>query len=290
MIDRRTALALLAAGTAGASGLPAPAGAAAGAAAGRPAHAFDPRDQRQLALAFRKLAWSADEAVSYWWMRGTRYGVQGSVATPFWDMYVAAWFTTRDTGDGTYDVRLTSANFYTPVGGDTLLEKFANPYTGRTVDVPYGRPRAIVAKYDLKGGSPFGTRIPGMKSTVSSDIGPAWIEGDELAIRGDLVLHAEPEQPAPGRRSLTVNDWSTYVGSLAEVMDPAVRNPAAAQVFVDVLDFPAWLQMGDAPGTFVSHCYARKVRSYAAMPATWRRHFEAKFPDLAQDPGALVRP
>jgi hypothetical protein len=289
-MDRRTALALLAAGTAGASAaLPVPAGAATNGAAARRAPAFDPTDQRQLALAFRKLAWSADDQVSFWWMRGTRYGVQGSVATPFWDMYVAAWFTTRDTGDGTYEVKLTGANFYTPVGRDTLLEKFDNPYTGKTVDVPYGRPRASVTQYDLKGGSPFGGKIPGMKSTLGSDIGPAWVEGDEIGINGDLMLHAEPEQPGPGRRTLTVNDWSTYVGSLREVMDPAVRNPAAMQTFVDVLDFPAWLQMGDTPGTFVSRCYARKVKSYAAMPATWRRHFEAKFPDLAQDPGALVR-
>jgi hypothetical protein len=287
-MDRRTALALLAAGTAGASALPAPASAAANATARR-TPVFDPSDQRQLALAFRKLAWSADDQVSFWWMRGTRYGVQGSVATPFWDMHIAAWFTTRDTGDGTYEVKLTGSNFYTPLGSDTLLEKFANPYTGRTIDVPYGRPRATVAKYDLKGGSPFGTRIPGMKSTVGSDIGPAWVQGDELAIRGDLMLHAVPEEPGPGKRTLTVNDWSTYVGSLREVLDPAVRNPEATQTFMDVLDFPAWLQMGDTPGTFVSHCYARKVKSYAAMPAIWRRHFEAKFPDLAQDPGALVR-
>ena len=253
------------------------------------APAFDPTDPRQLATAFRKLAWSMDDQVSFWWMRGTRYGVQGSVATPFWDMHVAAWFTTRDTGDGTYEVKLTGSNFYSPVGRDTLLEKFDNPYTGKTIDVPYNRPRASVTKYDLKGGSPFGGKIPGMKSTVGSDIGPAWVVGDELAIRGDLMLHAVPEEPGPGKRTLTVNDWSTYVGSLREVMDPAVRNPAATQTFMDVLDFPAWLQMGDTPGTFVSHCYARKVTSYAAMPAIWRQHFEAKFPDLAADPGALVR-
>lgn len=281
MMDRRTALALLAAGSAA---LPS----AARAATARPL-AFDPNDQRQLATAFRKLAWSMDDQVSFWWMRGTRYGVQGSVATPFWDMYVAAWFTTRDTGDGTYEVKLTGSNFYTPVGKDTLLEKFDNPYTGKVIDVPYGRPRASVTKYDLKGGSPFSGNIPGMKSTVASDIGPAWVEGDEIGIQGDLVLHAEPMEPGPGRRTLTVNDWSTYVGSLREVLDPGVRNPAAVQMFTDVLDFPAWLQMGDTPGTFVSRCYARKVTSYAAMPATWRRHFEARFPDLARDPGALVR-
>ncbi len=280
MMHRRTALALLS-GTLGSCALPSLA-----AAVARPV--FDPADPRQLALAFRKMAYSMDDGVSFWWMKGTRYGVVGSVATPFWEMYVGAWFTTRNRPDGNYEVRIGSANFYTAPGDDKLLERFANPYTGKTVDVPYGRPRATTTVYDLKGGNPFGSgSMPGMKTTLATDIGPASVEGDELMIRGDLLMHAEPVEP--GKRTFTVNDWSTYVGSLAEVLDPAQLNPACAQVFNDVLDFPAWLQMGDHPGTYVSRCYGRKVTRYAAMPAVWRRHFEAKLPDLASDPGALVR-
>jgi hypothetical protein len=280
MMHRRTALALLT-GTLGICALPSLA-----ATGVRPG--FDPADPKQLALAFRKLAYSMDDKVSFWWMKGTRYGVVGSVATPFWEMYVGAWFTTRNLPDGNYEVRITGANFYTAPGDDALLKRFANPYTGRTVEVPYTRPKATNTVYDLKGGNPFGSgSMPGMKTTVATDIGPAWVQGDELMIRGDLVLHAEPSDPA--KRTFTVNDWSTYVGSLAAVLDPAQPNPPCAQMFTDVLDFPAWLQMGDQPGTYVSRCYGRKVPRYQDMPAVWRRHFEAVLPDLAADPGALVR-
>ena len=90
-------------------------------------------------------------------------------------------------------------------------------------------------------------------------------------------------------KSFAVNDWSTYVGSLAEVSDPKVRNAAAAQTFTDVLTYPAWLQMGDKPGTFVSRCYGRKVFRFEAMPAAWRSFFAWKFPTAAADAGALVR-
>jgi hypothetical protein len=290
MIRRRTALSLLAGAAVGATALP-PAALAASQAKGRgkgKAAAFDPKDPQQLALAFRKLAYSADETLTFWWMKGTRYGVTGSLATAFWDMYVAAWFTTRDLPDGKYEVKMSGCNFYTPPGGTTLLEKFENPYTGKTVDVPYGRPRTSTTLMDLKGGSAFaGAAPPGMKSTRNTDIGPAWVEGEALHVQGDIMMHNEPLEP--GKRSFTVQDWSTYIGTVADVLDPKMKNPPSAQMFNDILDFPPWLQMGDYKGTYVSRCYGRKVYDYPSMPALWRGFFEQKFPDVAKDPGAVLR-
>jgi hypothetical protein len=283
MIHRRTALGLLAAAAAGASAIPTLA-----LAAGKGGAVFDPANQDHLALAFRKLAYSMDDKLTFWWMKGTRYGVTGPVATPFWDMYVAAWFTTRNLPDGKYEVTISGSNFYTAPGATSLLEKFNNPFTGKTVDVPYGKPRKSVNVMDRRGGSPFGTvDAPGMKTTRQTDIGPAWVEGDNVHVQGDIMMHMEPLEA--GKRSFTVNDWSTYIGTVADVLNPKMTNPPAAQMFNDILDFPPWLQMGDYKGAYVSRCYGRKVYAYASMPATWRRLFEQKFPDIAKDPGAVLK-
>ena len=283
MIQRRTALGLFA----GAVALPALAHASS--KEQRKGPAFDPADQDQLALAYRKLAYSADDKLTFWWMKGTRYGVTGSVATPFWDMYVAAWFTTRDLPDGKYEVKLASGNLYTAPGGTALLNKFANPYTGETVDVPYAKPRVSTTLYDSMGGSAFGSmQIPGMKVAAKSDaIGPARIEGDTIYVQSDLMLHAQSVDAS--RPEFTVNDWSTYIGSLADVMNPKKPNPPAAQMFNDILDFPGWLKMGDHKGTYLSRCYGRKVHAYALMPEVWRKLFEQKFPEVAKDPGAVLK-
>ena len=246
----------------------------------------DLRDPRQLSLAFHKLAWSMDDTLSFWWLRGVRYGMRGAVATPFWDMHVGLWFRTRDIGNDRYEVLRASANFYTPVGESSLLEQFANPFTGQTLPVRYAPPRRVTQTYALDGRGPTRETVPGMNGTTLATIGPAWLEGDELAIQGDIVLRNEPT--ATSQRAFNVNDWSTYVGSWREVRDPAIRNPAAAQTFTDVLDFPAWLQMGDTQGTFVSRCYGRKVTRYEDMPTIWRRHFEARFPEVARNPAALL--
>ena len=284
MIRRRTALGLLAGAAAGAAALPS----AAVAADRTKAPAFDPKNPDHVALAYRKLAYSADDKLTYWWMKGTRYGVTGSRATAFWDMYVAAWFTTRDLPDGKYEVKMSGCNFYTPPGGSTLLEKFDNPFTGKTVDVPYGKPRVSTTLMDARGGSAFaGGDAPGMKSTRNTDIGPAWVEGEVVHVQGDLMLHNEPLEA--GKRSFTVQDWSTYIGTVADVLNPKLKNPPSAQMFNDILDFPPWLQMGDYKGTYVSRCYGRKVYKYESMPALWRGFFEQKFPDIAKDPGAILK-
>lgn len=257
-------------------------------AASRKAAAFDPADPDQLALAFRKLAHSLDDSLTWWWLHGTRYGIVGSVATPLWDMHVGTWLRTRDLPDGRYEVKSAGANFYTLPGETKLLERFANPYTGKTVDVPYGPPRASVTLYDRKGGSPFANfRMPGMKiGRQESDFGPAWVHDDEVMVRGDFMLHAEPEDPS--RPTFTVNDWSTYVGKLTDVADPRVQNPPCAQDFNDILDFPAWLQMPGHPGTYYSRCFGRKVFRYEQMPAQWRTLFEGRLPQEAKDPGGLL--
>jgi len=282
MMKRRTALGILA-GAAGAASLPL---AARTAEAKDPAHAaFDPANPAHVALAFRKLAWSMDDSLTFHWLHGTRYGVQGSLLTPFWEMHVATWFKVRDLGEGRYEVRSAGANFYTLPGEAKLLEKFNNPYTGETVDVPYGAPRAMTAVYDATGGAPF-PDMPGMKTTHKADLGPAWIEGDEVRVRGDNFMHAEPNEP--GKKSFTVQDMSTYVGKIADIMNPKVKNPPAQHMFNDVLDFPKYLKMGDQPGTYFSRCYGRKVYRYADMPATWRALFEGRFPVIAKDPGALL--
>ena len=282
-MSRRTALGLNgAAGTMLVTGGLAPRAAAAG-------HTIDLEDQAQVFNAFRKLAHSADDKVGWWWLRGTRFGVVDSVATPFWDMYVATWFRTRDLDNGGYEVTMAGANFYTPPNETTLLRAFDNPFTGEQVPVEYRAPRVSTVAMTPEKSSPFGEfSMPGMKSRQTSAVGPAWIEGEDFVIRGDLELIAEPIDPTAGGRTFVVNDWSTYVGKLSEVTDPAVKNAQCRQYFTDILRWPAWLNMGDQPGSYVSRCYGRKETSMEQMPATWQKLFAEAQPEAAKDPASLL--
>ncbi|HEY0942329.1 MAG TPA: DUF1838 family protein [Steroidobacter sp.] len=286
MIKRRTVLGLMGA----AAGMATIGQTASAARAARGSRSLDLEDKRQLALAFRRLAYSLDNSVTFWWMRGTRYGVVDSVATPFWDMYVGAWFTTRDLSEDSYEVTMASANFYTPVNSGELLTSFRNPYTEEVVPVTYIEPKPWRTVFSPEGGSAFGGgESSGMKTTRSDAPGPGWIEGEDVVIRGDMVMNSVPVDPASGLKPFHVNDWSTYVGKLADVANPKVKSAPAVQYFTDILSWPKWLRMGDLPGSFVSRCYGRKVFAYEQMPATWRRLFEQAMPEKAKNAADLVK-
>lgn len=285
MIARRTVLGLLgaAASMATISGT--------SRAAKRPQPSWPPPDlgnRQELLHVYRKLAYSLDETVTFWWMRGTRYGLVDTVTTPFWDMHIGAWLRTRDLDEGSYEVTMASANFYTPPDSTELLEVFQNPYTGKQVPINYHAPRARRNVMGPDGSSPFGG-VPGMTTTDrSTDKGPGWIEGEDVVVRGDSMLRAVPTDAGPDARPFVVNDWSTYVGSLAEVSNPGVKNPASVQYFNDILSWPEWLQMGDHPGNYVSRCFGRKVFAYDQMPAVWRQLFERALPESAKDPYGVL--
>ena len=286
MLNRRNALALLGASAGGLAGGTIVQAAGSGRAA--PAAPPDLGDRRQLARAFRKLAYSLDDAVTFWWMRGTRYGMVDSVATPLWDMHVATWFRTRDLDGDAFEVTSAGANYYTLPDSTELLEVFSNPYTGAELPVRYSPSKASRRVIGPAGEAIDTGAIPGMQITQRDHVNSGWIEGDDVVIRGDTLIHAEPLDPAAGARALHVNDWSTYIGPLAEMADPKSRNVRGAQYFNDVLTWPKWLQMGDRPGSFLSRCYGRKVFAYAQMPALWRRLFERVQPEAARDPAGLL--
>ena len=282
-LQRRTVLGLMgAAALAGVAGV-AEAGKAKGTAA-----TLDLADREQLALAYRKMAFSADDSLAFWWLRGTRYGVVDSVATPMWDMHVGAWMRTRDLDGGAFEVTMVNANLYTAPGGTDLIKGVRNPYTGQELTFPSYELKAMTSRHDRDGGSAFGFKPPGMKTTVESGIGPAWIDGDDLVINGDMVLHAYPEADKPGAKPMHVNDWSTYIASLADVANPRVRNAAAAHYFNDINSWPAWMQMGDLPGSYVSRAFGRKVFAYDRMPALFRKLMADRYPAVAKDPLALL--
>ncbi|TXS91982.1 DUF1838 domain-containing protein [Parahaliea maris] len=283
-LSRRSALGLMGATAAGAV-LPGQMALGAGGVTKVP----DLADAATLSSAFRKTAYSMDEKVYFWWLRGTRFGVVDAEATPFWDMYVGTWFTTKDLGEGDYEVTMAGANFYTPPGSTELLESFQNPYTGETVPVSYRAPKPWKTVMGPEGGAAFAPDMPGMKMTRSTAAGPGWIEGDDVVIRGDMLVYAEPLDPDSDKKAFRVNDWSTYVAKLSDVADPAVKSAPCVQYFTDILTWPKWLNMGDQPGSYVSRCFGRKVASVEEMPATWRKLFAQALPEAAKDPVSLLQ-
>jgi hypothetical protein len=244
---------------------------------------FDPGSAADRALAFRKLAWSMDDHVTYSWLRGRRYGLHQGTLYPFWDMVVGTMFRVQDRGDGRYDVTSIGASFYTDVHSGRMIDMFDNPLTGKRIKIGFFPPAPQTISYGPDGriDTPRGV-LAGLGRTVA--IGPAWAEGGDLFVMGDTMLHG-----ALNDRAVHVNDLDTYVGSLRDVLDPAQKNPPARILFNDLNTWPPWLEMGDIEGTYFSRALGRKVFALADMPALWQSEMLRRLPQIARDPVGVLR-
>jgi hypothetical protein len=248
---------------------------------------LDVANPDHVALIHRKLCFNLDGAPTFMWLRATRLGLVDSRFTPFWEMHVGQAFTTRDLSGGEYEVTSWSAIFYTDLDTGKFIDTFKNPYTGKTIAIRYNPPRVTKRRHTRTGEEREPLDRPGMTVETNTDIGPAWIEGDAVWVRGDTRVRLEPKEPGQGRIS-QVNDWSTFYGALKDVADPDNKNPPSTWIFNDINTWSAWLEMGDHPGNYVSRGLGQKEFRFDDMPATWRTLLAERYPDFAKDPvGAL---
>jgi hypothetical protein len=245
---------------------------------GQPAYAFNPAVVPDRALAFRKLAFSLDDSVTYTWLRGRRYGLHQGRLYPFWDMVVGTMLRVADHGGGRYDVTSIGASVYTDVTSGKKIESFDNPLTGKRVKIGFFPPVPQTIGFGPEGrvDTPRGV-LAGLERTAVT--GPVWVEGDDVFVAGDTMLHGDLDH-----RPVHVNDLTTYVGRLRDVMDPKQRNPPARIIFNDLNTWPPWLEMGDIEGVYVSRAFGRKVFALGDMPALWVAEMNRLVPGIGRDP------
>ncbi len=257
--------------------------------AARPAKAattlLNPNDPDDLYTIHRKLSHSFDTRVVYWYIRAVRYGLVDSQFTPFWDMHVGFLSVTEDEGEG-HRTKNMSAIFYTDLNTGKLLETFDNPYTGEKIPVPQPGLGRSSGLYNKQGRANPPAERPGVTLTSYSDIGPAWVIGDDVWCRGDTGFRAVPTTDEGSL--LQINDWTTYHGSIAEVSDPDVKSAAATETFNDIITWPAWLNMTGMPGNYVSRGFGRKSSTMDGMPPEWSAIMRDLYPKEFADPRAYI--
>ncbi len=245
----------------------------------------DPNTVDGLYNIHRKLHFSFDDRVVYWYLRAIRYGLVDSAFTPFWDMHVGFISVSENEGDD-FRMKIMSAIFYTDIETGMLLENFDNPFKGERI--PVRQPGALRASrlYDKVGMVTDPIERPGMNATQDGSIGPAWIVGDDVWCRADTATRLEPT--SVDGRLFQVYDWSTFHGSISEVADPDVASAHCTQTFVDLLTWPDWLNMGDLPGNYVSRGFGRKSWSMDGMPPEWSAIMRDQYPKAYDDPRSYI--
>jgi hypothetical protein len=285
-IDRRRFTSGLAlAGAALATGAAAAATGAGPAGGGGAAPAGALEDPANLHRAYRRVRFAGDERIVFWWMRGRRYGFVDTVLTPFFDMHVGSMHRCRDLGDGRYEVRTASAMYHTDIASGALVESWANPVTGRTVQFSYPAPAAAVTTYTYAAGVQDGPSPPGMKMERRHVLAPLELVGEEAWLREESWLVV---QYAATGRSQRVHDMYTFSSPAAALRDAARAFVPASVHFNDYNGWSPRFEMGDAPGSSVARCSGRKVAGVDELPRPFLELARRLHPDAFRDPARTL--
>ena len=89
---------------------------------------LDPSDPNHTLMITRKLAHSMDGNIFCWWAKLRRMAVVDKIATPLWNVHVAALLRTRDLDEGgAYETTAISMVFYTDLETGEYLEDIPEP-------------------------------------------------------------------------------------------------------------------------------------------------------------------
>lgn len=284
-MKRRTALALLGGTSLALQSAPTLIGAQGAQARESNGH-LNPDNADDLYVIHRKLNYTFDDRLVFWFIEAVRNGLVDSQFTPLWNMHVGFISSIKDLDDDRFEVRTMSSIFYSDLERKALLETFDNPYTGERIDVRQPSLGVSVRTFDRKGMIASRTPRPGMTMDEYGDVGPAWVIGDDVWCRGDTGFRAEPI--GDDGRLLQVNDWTTFHGSIREVSDPDVKSAHSTKTFNDINTWPSWLNMGDHPGNYVSRGFGRKSWSIEDMPDIWQLFMRDRYPKEYLDPRARI--
>ena len=243
------------------------------------------RSQAGLLRTLMKLRAALDDRVTLEWFKGVVYGVADSAMTPLFTVNAVAFAYYEETQAGDFRGRRVEVTYHGDLERDRLIERFDNPYTGGTVDVPLSRTPlqdAVIGRNGLV----VPARIGPMRIEAETGLGPGLVNGGRCWVRLDTrsTVFADGVD-AP------VNEYGesiTYAGDSREVADPGVLSAACQLSYTNAMSWRPWLQMQGRPGHTMTAACGEKVESLAELPPDLRDFVRTRHPDLAEDARAVL--
>lgn len=256
---------------------------------------LNPANLEDIHFMQRKLAYTYDDRLVFWYIRAVRYGLQDGIFTPFWNMHAGYAFRIEDLDEYRYRSFAIGKIFYTDLKTGELLKYFDNPYTGERRQVEQPELVRFNRTHGLRGveraaASPVETnKDETSRGTVThnDDIGPAWIIGDDVWVNGDIVERRE--LPNDLGHVVQVNDWFTSHGSLSNVANPDLKSAPSTHTFNDINTFNSpWIGMDGIDASSVSRGFGRKTHAVQEMPDSWRKFMAESHPEILADVSGAI--
>jgi hypothetical protein len=190
----------------------------------------------------------------------------------------------RRVNDDTFEARALEIGFFTDLTTGAVLDKWRNPVTGTTVDVPHTRmgPSRIIVTAD-------GLTVP----RLSGEAAGLALEHSFQApvVVGDHVWVTERinvDSP-PGPKPFVYNELSTYYARKSELDDPAIASVATQVQYQSLITYRPWMGFGDAPGHTIARGSGMHVARMEDLPPYYLELTRQRHPDVLKDPLALLK-
>lgn len=247
-------------------------------AAARPLDPANPADARMI---YRKLRYRTDDGLLFSWIKGPYMASIGGDLIPLYALNLASIQRVTQNSDGSFHLTDLEISFRVDVQTGERLKTLHNPITGETVTVG-GRgpvPTQVTVSADNEIMIPAAPGQPKYEHTRAPvSIFP--LGRTELALRD----RAHTRVTAPDGSVSHMNEVSTFAGPRDIVLDPRTTTVNARVQSNDVRSWPAWLKMGDRPGSLGLFANGGKVSRFADLPDDWHAMLKQYYPQIAADP------
>jgi hypothetical protein len=261
-------------------------GAVALAAAARPAWplaGLDLANRRDLLTALVKMRGATDERLVIGYVVGARYAVPEHKAIPMMGILAATFSQYRRLSDDSFEARALEIAYFTDLSTGKLLEKWKNPVTGVTVDVPLtrmGPSRATLTADGLSVANPSGAAA-GLR--LNHVFQPPVVVGDSVWVTEQINVDGPP-----GPRPFVYNEFSTLCASKSELDDPARATVPTQVQYQSLITYRPWMGFGDTPGHTLARGAGQRAASIGELPAYYLELTKRFHPDVLRDPLAAL--
>lgn len=244
-----------------------------------------PVTQAEQLRAYILMRGALDDRVVTGWAQARYFGMVDAQATPLFSVVSATLTRYRPAPNGGFEAIGAEFAFFVDSATGKVLERFRNPYTGETVDIPVGGlpPSKLIIQPDLK--FRLGRNVPGL--LFDHHIAPPIIRGNDIWFNELSTV----QQPAPpGGKDFRYNEVLTMHALLDAVMEPGVLAVQSEVSFTIACSWRPWLKMGDRPGHMMCVGVGRLSGSPVSLPPEWVAGMQAKRPNELADPKAVLAP
>lgn len=246
---------------------------------------LDPANPADARLIYRKLRYRTDDGLLFSWIKGPYMASIGGDLIPVYSLNLGAIQRVTQNADGGFDLIDLEISFRVDAQTGERLKTLRNPITGETVPVG-GR-----------GPIPTHLKVSAENEVIIPEVpGQPKFEHDHLPVsffplgRTEFAMRdrSHARVTAPDGSVSLLNEVSTITGPRDLVLDPRTTTIEARVQSNDVRSWPAWLKMGDRPGSLALFANGGKVSRFADLPDDWHAMLKRHYPQIAADPIAVL--